>query len=88
MNRCAVPGAFFVDIVRPREYRSTHIYLVVDSGARWDVVVRYLPSWFPGVQFHRFAKKVKEDSHNARYRPLEHVADALKVGVVIIMVST
>lgn len=43
-------------------------------------VVKYLPSWFPGAQFHKFAKKVREDAHDARYLPLEHVADTLKVG--------
>ena len=87
-NRCAVPGAFFVDIIRPRECRCAHMYPAIDNGARRNIVVRYLPSWFPGVQFHRFAKKVKEDSHNARYRSLEYVAEALKVWIVAIMAST
>jgi hypothetical protein len=41
--------------------------------------VRYLPSWFPGVRFHAFGRKIKEDLHNAMTRPVEHVAERLKV---------
>jgi hypothetical protein len=45
-----------------------------------DIIVKYLPTWFPGVQFHRFAKKVRDNAHDARHLPLEYVADTLKVG--------
>lgn len=48
--------------------------------------VRYLPSWFPGAQFHRFAKKVREDAYNAIHLPFEHVADAFKVVVFAVTV--
>src|SRR5258708_40078041 len=60
----------------------------VEAGnhPRCDTIVRYLPSWFPGVQFHRFAKKVREDAYNAMHLPFEHVVDALKVGVFAIAV--
>lgn len=52
----------------------------VYMNTRWDIIVRYLPSWFPGVQFHGFAKKVREDAREARHIPFEHVANTLKVG--------
>ncbi|KAF9783497.1 cytochrome P450 [Thelephora terrestris] len=45
--------------------------------------LRHLPSWFPGVQFHAFANKVKTDLHIAITRPVEHVAEKLKSGVDI-----
>ncbi|KAF9783495.1 cytochrome P450 [Thelephora terrestris] len=43
-------------------------------------ILKYLPPWFPGVRFHAFADKVKKDLHAAMTRPLEHVAERLKVG--------
>lgn len=83
-KRCSVPGAFIVDIIHPRECHCepVSVYAATNMYTRWGITVRYLPSWFPGVQFHRFAKKVEEDSHDARHLPLEHVADILKVGVL------
>lgn len=76
---------FFVDVFPPREYNHANSFTHTGTHPRCDTVVRYLPSWFPGVQFHRFAKKVKEDAHNAMHLPFESVVDVLKVGAVAIM---
>jgi len=51
-RRSAVPGASFVDLIRPREPDSLNLHVVVGPDARLDTAVRYLPSWFPGVEFH------------------------------------
>ena len=86
MKRIAVPGAFFVDVVPPREYDCMNPFVNTGTHSRCDATVRYLPSWFPGVQFHRFAEKIRENVHNAMYLPFEHVVDALEVRVVAIIV--
>lgn len=81
VKQTAIPGAFFVDAVPLREYDGMNPF-VDGTNPRSDAVVRYLPAWFPGVQFHRFARKVREDAHDAMYLPFEHVMDALRVGAV------
>ena len=89
VNRCAVPGSFLVDIIRPREYYGcVNITAIIYMNPRLDTIVKYLPQWFPGAQFHTFAQKVNEDSHDARYISLDHVADTLKVGSLRMMIST
>jgi len=42
--------------------------------------LKHFPSWFPGVRFHAYAEKVKQDLHAAKTRPVEYVVEQLKVG--------
>ena len=47
--------------------------------------MKHLPSWLPGVRFHAYAKKVKQDLHRAKTRPVQHVMEELKVGIFRIL---
>ena len=86
MAQIAVPGAFLVDVVPPRECGCINSFVDAGTHLQYDTVVRHLPSWFPGVQFHRFAEKVREDAYNAVHLPFDHVADAIEVGVFVMIV--
>ena len=41
--------------------------------------MKYIPSWFPGARFKRFAQAAQRDFEVAVDGPLDYVKDGLKV---------
>ena len=43
--------------------------------------MKYIPSWFPGARFKRFAEAAQKDFEIAVDGPLDYVKDGLKVSL-------
>jgi len=73
-----VPGAFLVDTfpIRSSSPQSLGPYTLLTIYLE----VKYVPEWFPGAGFKRFAKETRRLSELAVDGPLEYVKEALKVG--------
>ena len=74
-GEAAVPGRFFVDFF-PWCKASTILVSIVFTC---DILsaVRFVPSWFPGADFHSIATKGKQLSHDMRYIPYEETRDKI-----------
>ena len=66
MNESMVPGSFLVDLL---PFRGSHRFGWESANQRRAATVRHLPSWFPGVRFHAYAKKANQDFRAAITRP-------------------
>ena len=71
-----VPGAFLVDTFPIRSFRLRFTSPPIDDTHK----VKYVPEWFPGTGFKRFAKEARALFDIAVDGPLEYVKESLKVG--------
>ena len=77
-NRAAVPGEFLVDVI-PMCTSHPVFEDIVSLNLRLTPVM-YVPEWFPGVQFKKFARMARAKADVAIYEPLEYAKGLIKVG--------
>lgn len=77
--RVMVPGAFLVDIIPMRAFRTD--YEKHRTTQLTIHTVRYVPKWFPGAGFQTFAKVARVKSDLAVDGPLKYVKESMKVGL-------
>lgn len=73
-----LPGAFLVDAFPSRAYAVRNC-----PDAPFDVrfpAVKYVPEWFPGAGFKKFAKTAKKHLDKLADLPFQHVKESIQVG--------
>ena len=73
-----LPGAFLVDAFPSRAYAVRDC----SDGPFNDrfLAVKYVPEWFPGAGFKKFAKTAKKHLDKLADLPFQHVKESVQVG--------
>ena len=77
IDAAVLPGAFLVDVFPLRTSSS-------QNGSPHDLkiftpAVKYVPEWFPGAGFKRFARMAKKDIDDSVNLPFHHVEESFEV---------
>ena len=72
-----LPGAFLVDAFPSRAY-PVRDYSDGPFNVRF-LAVKYIPDWFPGADFKRFAKIGKKHINRLADLPFQHVKESIQV---------
>ena len=79
IEEATIPGAFLVDtfpICTHQRESALHIPSVIILNV---IIVKHMPSWFPGARFKHFAQAARKDLGIAVDGPLDFVRKSLKV---------
>lgn len=75
-----LPGSFLVDTFPLRECPSQCSCRNVFQYRPPPHTVKYVPAWFPGAGFKRFAMKAKKTFDKLADLPFQHVKESFQVG--------
>ena len=68
-SEAAKPGRWFVDLIPPRMFFSLFLISQMDL----TFTVKYIPSWFPGAHFRKFADLCRTNAREAFEKPYLNV---------------
>ena len=73
---------YYLEISSSMLFLAVRVSLWALSDGPYNVrplAVKYVPEWFPGVGFKRFAKTAKMHIDNLANLPFQHVKESLEV---------
>ena len=77
VDAALLPGAFLVDAFPMRKFHSQNPYRGILP--HYLPTVKYVPAWFPGAGFKKFARIAKENIDNLVNLPFQHVKESFQV---------